>query len=57
MGQDAHRRGKPVSANPYRNRIWGRGKLWKAGWRVVDLQVRWIEKQRRQARKDMTTIS
>ena len=57
MGQDARRRGQPVSANPYRNRVWGRGKQWKAGWRGVDLQVRWIEKQRRQTRKGMTTIS
>ncbi len=55
MGQDARRRGKPISANPYRNRIWGRGKQWKAGWRSVDRHVRWVQGLRHDARKMEST--
>ncbi len=46
QGQKARVSGKPRSANPYPHSLWGRGRLWKLGWKAVDRNIKWIETQR-----------
>ncbi len=46
QGQQARTRGEPLTANPYPITFWGRGRQWKAGWKSVEKQVRWLESHR-----------
>ena len=46
-GRRARTAGRPRSANPYLISLWGKGREWKAGWRSVDRNVRWLHRQRR----------
>ena len=46
QGQKARVSGKARSANPYPHSLWGGGRLWKLGWKSVDRNIKWIERQR-----------
>jgi len=46
MGQRARAEGLPLSANPFRHSLWGRGRNWSKGWRAVDRNIRWIHQHR-----------
>lgn len=46
QGQKARAAGKTRWANPYRQSLWGRGRLWHTGWQAVDRNIRWIENRR-----------
>ena len=45
-GRKARTAGQPLSANPFGHGLWGAGRQWKQGWRMVDQNIRWLESQR-----------
>jgi len=45
-GRRARAAGQPISANPHPFARWGAGRHWRAGWRAVERQVRWLERHR-----------
>ena len=46
QGQKARVGGKSLYSNPYGIGLWGKGRLWKLGWKAVDRNIRWIERHK-----------
>ncbi|MEE8434343.1 MAG: hypothetical protein V3S64_06095 [bacterium] len=45
-GRKACMNGRSRFSNPYGLGFWGKGRLWRQGWKSVEQNIRWIEKHR-----------